>query len=164
MPLKALMKYRGRLSKLVDRFEDRGLSFDAYLASSLRYLARTVRRDRRLKTDRELVCERMAASSYGEDEGSGFGEKGGTDLCSHPPIGAGARRTAEGRSVGPRARGGSLPKPAKAASSSLAIKCAWGDRRGGASSASPPLQGLILPGSARRSSRLAVPSFPNASA
>jgi hypothetical protein len=114
----ALMKYRGRISKLFDHFEDRGLPFDAYLASSLRYLARTVRRDRRLKTDREFVCERLAALPYGEDEGS----------RSHPssapePVG---RRRQKRR---PRARGGSLPGPAKAAYSSrlifLAIKCAW---------------------------------------
>jgi hypothetical protein len=124
----ALMKYRGRLLKLVDRFEDRGQSFDAYLASSLRYLARTVRRDRRLKADRELVCERVAASSYVEDEGSHFGEVGEALLSLHPPstpefVG---RRTHKRR---PRARGGLLPGPAKDAYSSrlifLAIKCAW---------------------------------------
>jgi hypothetical protein len=124
----ALMKYRGRISKLVDRFEDRGLSFDAYLASSLRYLARTVRRDRQLKTDREFVCERMSDLSYREDEGSGLRGKAGMVLCSHPspasePFG---RRRQKRR---PRARGGSLPTPAEAAYSSrlifLAIKCAW---------------------------------------
>jgi hypothetical protein len=126
----ALIKYQGRLSKLVDRYEDRGLSFDTYLVSSLRYLARTVRRDRRLKTDRELVCERLAALSYGEDEGSSFVEKSGPVFGSRPP----SRPEPVGRRMPkrrPRARGGSLPKPviAKAAYSSrlvfLAIKCAW---------------------------------------
>lgn len=124
----ALMKYRGRISKLIDRFEDRGLSFDAYLASSLRYLARTVRRDKKLKADRELVCERVVASSYGEYEGSGFGERGGMALSPKPPS-ASERLGREKQMRRPRARGGSLPKPINAAYSSrlifLAIKCAW---------------------------------------
>jgi hypothetical protein len=53
----ALFKYGKRLARLIDRFEDRGSSFDAYLSTSLRYLARTIKRERRKEALREMVCE-----------------------------------------------------------------------------------------------------------
>jgi hypothetical protein len=125
----ALMKYRARIAALVDRFEDRGLSFDAYLATSLRYLARTVRRDRRLKASREQVCERVALPSYGEERPSGSEPE--LEMASASPPSA-RELLGLGKPVSrrrPRARGGALPKPAQAAYSSrlvfLAIKCAW---------------------------------------
>jgi hypothetical protein len=124
----ALMKHRGRIIKLVDRFEDRGIPFDACLASSLRYLAKTVRRDRKQASDRELVCERAIAE--GGDPSHAFeipfasasesSPEGCEDSALRPP----PRRR-------PRARGGSVRCGAmeRAAYSSrlvyLAIKCAW---------------------------------------
>jgi hypothetical protein len=124
----ALMKHRGRIVKLVDRFEDRGIPFDACLASSLRYLAKTVRRDRKQAFDREMVCESAIADADDSSEafelpfpvGSEGNPNGWGDLALRP---APRRR--------PRARGGSVRCGAmeKAAYSSrlvyLAIKCAW---------------------------------------
>jgi hypothetical protein len=129
----ALLKYRRRILKLIDRFEDRGLPFDAYLATSLRYLARTVRRERRRTFERESVCERAV-----------FHEKEhiDTDPGTALPFEA-VERTREARYPGavedrraasnrrPRARGGAIPRcPAEAAAFSsrlvfLAVKCAW---------------------------------------
>jgi hypothetical protein len=126
----ALFKHRGRIVRLVDRFEDRGIPFDACLATSLRYLAKTVRRNRRLASDRELVCESAILSGSAQGEGAempylfGFSEdeepEGGSCAAPRP---APRRR--------PRARGGSVRCGAmeRAAYSSrlvyLAIKCAW---------------------------------------
>ena len=132
----ALMKYRSRIVKLVDRFEDRGVPFDAYLASSLRFLAKTVRRERRQAGDRELVCER--AVSGGTDAGgiapAGTYEDPAASLYAKDDAQVGCaadepRPAARGRR--PRARGGLVRCGAleKAAYSSrlvyLAIKCAW---------------------------------------
>jgi hypothetical protein len=139
----ALMKHRGRIMKLVDRFEDRGIPFDACLASSLRYLAKTVRRDRRQAADRELVCE-SAAVSEGRDSAMDFDVPLAFSTAGEgdPDRGA-ARDAARGAASGdaleprpaprrrPRARGGSVYCGAmeRAAYSSrlvyLAIKCAW---------------------------------------
>jgi hypothetical protein len=126
----ALMKYRARIAKLVDRFEDRGVPFDAYLASSLRYLAKTVRRERRHASDRELVCERSIP--VGDDEG-GVSEAVSAALEAKDGVLAagdeGELRPAPRRRA--RARGGSVRCGAleMAAYSSrlvyLAIKCAW---------------------------------------
>jgi hypothetical protein len=129
----ALLRYRRRIERLVDRFEDRGQSFDAYLATSLRYLARSVRRDRRFKADRELVCERLAYPSYGSegppDEDSDpfcCPPRSGPSLEDEPVPARPAPRKCKRR---PRARGGALPPPLRPANSSrlvyLAIKCAW---------------------------------------
>jgi len=126
----AIMRHRGRILRLVDRFEDRGIPFDACLAKSLRYLAKTARRERRLASDRELVCERAVVdegaceetpeSQYplgGVPEAEGLG---GEVLLLRP---APRRR--------PRARGGSVRcgSQERAAYSSrlvfLAVKCAW---------------------------------------
>lgn len=126
----ALVKYRGRIARLVDRFEDRGIPFDACLASSLRFLAKTVRRERKQASDREQVCE--GAIATGGDAGRAYdaafalfhGE--GRDPGG---LWGGAPRPAPQRR--PRARGGSVRCGAleKAAYSSrlvyLAIKCAW---------------------------------------
>ena len=124
----ALMKHRGRIVKLVDRFEDRGIPFDACLASSLRYLSKTVRRDRKQASDRELVCERAIAEDADPSHAfeipfasaSESSQEGYEDSALRPP----PRRR-------PRARGGSVRCGAmeRAAYSSrlvyLAIKCAW---------------------------------------
>lgn len=128
----ALMRYRSRIARLIDRFEDRGQSFDAYLASCLRYLAKTVRRERRRKADREEVCERAAAPGYCDPGGSFPAEDlrmedWGTELKAEPIVAPGGRNAPLGRR--PRARGGALPPPLKALPSSrlvyLALKCAW---------------------------------------
>ncbi|HTX72308.1 MAG TPA: hypothetical protein VMC79_05725 [Rectinemataceae bacterium] len=54
----AMLKYGRRISTIIDRYEDRGSAFEAYLGSSLRFLAKTVRRDRRRCSEQESVCER----------------------------------------------------------------------------------------------------------
>lgn len=64
----AMLKYRPRIDRLIDRYEDRGVAFDAYLGSCLRFLAKTVRRERRRNAEREQVCER---SERGDREGPG---------------------------------------------------------------------------------------------
>ena len=53
----ALCRYRRRIRNLADRYEDRGAPFEAYLVTSLRFLARTMRRERRRDREREYVCE-----------------------------------------------------------------------------------------------------------
>jgi hypothetical protein len=125
----ALIKHRGRIVRLIDRFEDRGIPFDACLAASLRYLSKTVRRERRQALDRELVCE----SSLDEGEGmrdafdEAFPLSGGqwrTGGGSGPVLKPTPRRR-------PRARGGAIRcgSTEEAAYSSrlvyLAVKCAW---------------------------------------
>jgi hypothetical protein len=130
----ALMKYRDRIGKLVDRFENRGIPFDAYLASSLRFLAKTVRRERRQRCDRELVCESVVSRPFGEleayaDEGEALVRAelaAARPEIAKPSFTAGSSRS--GRR--PRARGGTVAVQAlKPAYSSrlvfLAIKCAW---------------------------------------
>lgn len=129
----ALFRFRGRIEKLVDRFEDRGLPFDAYLAASLRYLARTVRRDRRRAADRESVCERAAFSETSMSDSatwiSGSPDEPEPDLQALP-IGRGQAATSASKRR-PRARGGVIPRcPAQTAAYSsrlvfLALKCAW---------------------------------------
>lgn len=116
----ALLRYRGRIVKFVDRFEDRGLPFDACLAANLRFLARSVRRDRRRDNERESVCERAVFSEQEGDEAE--------PELQLPPRAECDRAPAKRR---PRARGGRIPRcPAEAAAYSsrlvfLAIKCAW---------------------------------------
>jgi len=53
-----LLARRERILILVDRFEDRGSSFEAYLASSMSYLARSLRRTKKRSAEREFVCEK----------------------------------------------------------------------------------------------------------
>jgi len=53
----ALCRYRRRISSLPDRYQDMGAPFEAFLVTSLRFLARTMRRERRREREREYVCE-----------------------------------------------------------------------------------------------------------
>jgi hypothetical protein len=125
----ALIKHSGRIVRLIDRFEDRGIPFDACLASSLRYLAKTVRRDRRQALDRELVCESSLDRSgcKGDSLDEVFPANGNEWLTNER--GGPALRPAPRRR--PRARGGTVRCGAieQAAYSSrlvyLAVKCAW---------------------------------------
>lgn len=127
----AMLKFRSRIDRLVDRFEDRGLPFDVYLAANLKYLARTARRERRKAREREETCERaVLGESIAAAGGGGFAS---TDIgaslearSSAPsPVGLRASRRR------PRARGGLVPhSAAEAAAYStrlvfLAVKCAW---------------------------------------
>ena len=59
----ALERHGSRIAALADRYEDRGISFDFFLRKNLKYLARTMRRERRLGMERDRVCER-ACSDY----------------------------------------------------------------------------------------------------
>ena len=59
----ALLRYRRRIKSLADRYADSGSPFEAYLAASLRYLAKTMRRNRKRRRERELVCERSESWS-----------------------------------------------------------------------------------------------------
>jgi DNA-directed RNA polymerase specialized sigma24 family protein len=54
----AMLKYQRRIVGFIDRFQNRGIAFDAYLGKCLRFLAKTVRRDRRRHAERDTVCER----------------------------------------------------------------------------------------------------------
>lgn len=53
----ALCRYRRRIRLLPDRYQDMGAPFEAFLVASLRFLARTMRRERRREREREYVCE-----------------------------------------------------------------------------------------------------------
>jgi hypothetical protein len=68
----ALFRYRHRIAGLADRFEDRGLPFEAYLVSSLRFLSRTVRRNHRREAERQVVCERAESGSSSDEFAPGF--------------------------------------------------------------------------------------------
>jgi hypothetical protein len=120
----ALLKFKRRIYRLVDRFEDQGLSFDVYLATNLRYLARTVRRERIGSMERESVCERAVSSEM--PEYFDFTESLFESITLEAEgAGHGASRRR------PRARGGIIPRcPAEAVAHSsrlvfLAVKCAW---------------------------------------
>jgi hypothetical protein len=124
----ALYKYRARIGKLVDRFEDRGLPFDAYLVASLRYLAKTVRRERKKARERESVCESTAGLAF---EGSAARDPALESQALDTVHDEGVAFARAGAKRRPRARGGFLRCGASeaAAYSSrlvyLAIKCAW---------------------------------------
>jgi hypothetical protein len=143
----AFLKYRERIARLVDRFEDRGLPFDAYLATSLRFLARTVRRERRRCMERTILCERSASDdssdawrrAEADPTEAGDGEGGAPiapGICLPFRADPGASGPMESRAPSgrprrrPRARGGLVrSSPSEAARSSrlvfLAVKCAW---------------------------------------
>ncbi len=108
----ALFRYGRRIASLADRFVDRGLPFDAYLVTSLRFLSRTVRRNRRREAERQRVCERAEA-----ELGSQEPAEAGPGLCYDPPE--------EADKPGlPRKRG----KRAETFASRLVflyLKCAW---------------------------------------
>ncbi len=124
----ALLKFRVRIVKLIERFEYRGVPFDAYLAANLRYLARTARRERRRTKERESVCERAAFEETGATGAEAFDASsfGASDmvLAARPRERPASKRR-------PRARGGLIPRcPSEAAAYSsrlvfLAVKCAW---------------------------------------
>jgi len=115
----ALYRHGRRIASLADRFEDRGLAFDAYLVSSLRFLARTMRRERRRAAEKEFVCEQASAcpscdqSDPFEKVSLGWWEE---EKSPVPP-----------RS--PRAARRALPHAEEVAFNSrlvfLALKCAW---------------------------------------
>lgn len=54
----ALIRYKERIKSFVVRYTDKGVPFEAYLSTSLRFLARSIRREGRRKREKELVCER----------------------------------------------------------------------------------------------------------
>ena len=54
----ALIRYKERIKSFPCRYVDRGVPFEAYLSTSLRFLARSIRREGRRKREREVVCER----------------------------------------------------------------------------------------------------------
>jgi hypothetical protein len=123
----AFFRFRERLGRLLDRYQDRGLPFDAYLAANLRFLARTARRERRRSCERESVCERAAFADYELRDT----EPNPVELpVPEPklPDDWPRRRPSKRR---PRAKGGTTaPCVSKAAAYSsrlvfLAIKCAW---------------------------------------
>lgn len=124
----ALLRFRDRIVRLVDRFEDRGLPFDAYLATNLRYFARTVRRERHRAREREAVCEREVHAEFCSLEPAAAFESRQQPIQQPWPeaTAKGARLPSKRRS---RARGGLIPScPSRAYSSRLvflAIKCAW---------------------------------------
>ena len=124
----ALLKFRGRIGRFVDRFEDRGLPFDSYLTSHLRYLARTMRRDKKRARERESVCERALLDQGAPGEVLPPSALFKSELPLLAVVG-GREGSPAGRR--PRARGGGGPRcPAEAAALSrrlvfLAIKCAW---------------------------------------
>jgi len=53
----ALCRFRRRIRSLPDRYQDMGAPFEAFLVTSLRFLARTMRRERKREREREYVCE-----------------------------------------------------------------------------------------------------------
>lgn len=67
----ALLRHRERILRLVERYVPRGSSFEAYLATSLRFIARSMRRVRKREAERELVCEKAESLSLeGRDQAS----------------------------------------------------------------------------------------------
>ncbi len=60
----AICRYRKRIRTLATRYIDNGSSFEAYLTSSLRYIARTMRRENRRRKERDAVCERNEVWDY----------------------------------------------------------------------------------------------------
>jgi len=54
----SLAHHRERILSLLDRYVDRGSSFESYVSSSLRYLAKSYRRDERRLRERDMACER----------------------------------------------------------------------------------------------------------
>lgn len=76
----ALCRFRRRIRSLPDRYQDLGAPFEAFLVTSLRFLARTMRRERRREREREYVCEvsegwklEAKTSEYAEPPGAVVG-------------------------------------------------------------------------------------------
>lgn len=132
-------RYRRRIGKLIDRFEDRGVPFDSYLNYYLKYFARTARRTSKKARDMEMICERAAYAdsarspldyySYGQPS------EASASISIRPPPGRSESERATDRRKKPsgrrpRARSGRLSRPAEREAYSsrlvfLAIKCAW---------------------------------------
>jgi hypothetical protein len=55
----ALWRYRKRIRGFAEHYVENGSTFDAYMATSMRFLAKTMRRENRKRRERELVCERF---------------------------------------------------------------------------------------------------------
>jgi hypothetical protein len=95
----ALCRYRERIKSLAARYVDKGVPFDAYLSTSLRFIARTLRRERKRRREREQVCE-VSESWKAEgileeglsscEEVTGLGSPG---LAPMPRPGQGRRRS-----------------------------------------------------------------------
>jgi DNA-directed RNA polymerase specialized sigma24 family protein len=62
----AILRYRQRIRSLPARYEDTGSSFEAYLCSCLRFIARTMMRNRKRRREKELVCERHETWQFEE--------------------------------------------------------------------------------------------------
>jgi hypothetical protein len=111
----ALFRYRHRILALADHYVDYGPPFEVYLFSSLCFLARSVRRERKQAREREVVCERSERWDI-ESRGS----------FSVPPRPGGEALEGEGDSGG---IGRGLPGPEAAALKKrivfLYLKCAW---------------------------------------
>lgn len=59
----ALIVHRQRIASLLDHYEEAGSSFDAYVATSIRFIAKSRRRFARRRHEREYVSERAISFS-----------------------------------------------------------------------------------------------------
>ena len=82
----ALLRYRHRIVAFIDRFQERGIAFDAYLGACLRFLAKTVRRDRKYHAERDLVCERADLPVEKESWCEEPGEPSSSALFAPAPV------------------------------------------------------------------------------
>ncbi len=67
----ALLSHRVRIASLLDRYVEQGSSFEGYVATSLRFLARSARRNKKRAKERDMACERslrFSAEAEGEWE------------------------------------------------------------------------------------------------
>ncbi|HOX31782.1 MAG TPA: hypothetical protein PLB91_05590 [Spirochaetales bacterium] len=142
----ALVAHRGRIEALADRFEDRGIDFEVYLGSCLRFLARTMRRERRRAFEKDLVCERAVASASGSAELEAMRRPwGGEERAAASIVAAWTRTPAEAEAAAFASR-----------LVFLVLKCAWevddelAERAAAASGVDPAWLGSAL-AQARRS-------------
>jgi len=54
----ALLTHRNRIISLLDRYREQGSTFEGYVATSLRFLAKSSRRKRKRAYERSMACER----------------------------------------------------------------------------------------------------------
>ncbi|MBL8965410.1 MAG: hypothetical protein JNG85_00295 [Spirochaetaceae bacterium] len=131
----ALERYRERIAGLAERFVDRGTPFEGYLASSLRFLAKSLRRERRKCRERELVCERAESWACEEREALRPLGAAGFEGCDDDP----AKLLPQGLTV---ARLNAL----RSRLVYLYVKCAWeaedGETRRVAAATGVPLEWL----------------------
>jgi hypothetical protein len=119
----ALLAYRSRIASLLDRYRECGSSFDAYVVTSLRFLAKSQRRAEKRRRERECACERSALFLSREKD-----EWGSEDEAEDSPAFA-----TGAASEGPRRCGRDTRRHRKARGTRvlyLFLKCAWnaGDR------------------------------------